>query len=339
MAHEHETSFTVKEPAWHGLSKVLDNPPTVREGIIAAGLDWQVLERPVFFEEQVSEEVATKMAYIPGATPSKVLIPGKKALVRNTDNKFLSVVSDKYRPLQNIEAFDFFDSFLQQGVAALESAGSLMEGKRVWVLAKITDMVEDVVPDDKVEAYLLLSNGHDGKVAVRVMFTPIRVVCWNTLSAAEANADRGLSQSVRIIHSGNLKASMKVVEKAIDTAHQTFNFTIEDYRAMARKDISVDGLKRYVRAVFDIPEEVTEMPRAFEMIEAGFDNGPGARIANVHGTVWGAYNAVTNWVDHQRGRTEESRLAATWFQPSVGPLFRKRAHTAAMDMVEGSLLN
>jgi phage/plasmid-like protein (TIGR03299 family) len=306
----------VKEPAWHGLGTVLDEPPTVSEAIVEAGLDWTVKKEPLFTKEGVG-------------TPMLREVPDHFGLVRSSDKRVLGVTGERYRPLQNVEAFEFFNPFLDKGVATLDTAGSLQGGKIVWVMAKLNGFEADVVKDDPVEARLLLSNPHTGNGAVKVLFTPTRVVCWNTLRAAE----EGTKNLVKIVHSKNVLNSLTAVQEAVDVANSTFAFTLDHYRAMARKDISVDGLKNYVRKVLEVPDEVPDMPRAWEGIEAAFEAGPGSDIPGVGGTVWNAYNSVTHWIDHQRGRDAESRLNASWFQPGVGNALRRRAHDEAMEIV------
>ena len=315
MAHQFESGMFVREPAWHGLGTVLDEPPSVSEAIVEAGLDWKVTKEPLFTKEGAG-------------VPMLREAPHHHALVRSSDRKILGVAGDRYQPLQNIEAFEFFNPFLEKEVATLETAGSLMGGKVVWVMARLNDLEAEVVPNDPVQANLLLSNAHTGNGAVKVLFTPTRVVCWNTLSVAED----GAKNMVKVVHSKNLTNSLTAVQEAVDTANKTFAFSLENYRAMARKDITVEGLKNYVRKVLDVPAEVKEMPRAWEGIEAAFEGGPGSDIPGVDGTVWNAYNAVTHWVDHQRGRTDESRLTASWFQPGVGPAIRRKAHAEAMEL-------
>src|SRR5262249_27318291 len=144
-----------------------------------AGLDWEVELFPLFT-----------------ATGQQVT---HKAVKRSTDGKVLGVVGPRWQPLQNKDAFNWFDPFLAAGQATLEAAGSLAGGTRVWVLAKLNRDPIVVVPGDEVTKYLLLSNGHDGSLAVRCGFTPIRVVCNNTLQMA--HNDRVGSQLIRFTHS------------------------------------------------------------------------------------------------------------------------------------------
>ena len=123
MSHEFESGFFVSQPAWHGLGSVLNNPPSIASAIEEASLDWQVEEEPIFFGQ--GEELKQ--------------IESHKSLIRSTDRKVLGVVSQSYQPLQNIDAFNFFDFLIHDNDVSLEAAGSLKEGKRVWVLAKVNN--------------------------------------------------------------------------------------------------------------------------------------------------------------------------------------------------------
>jgi phage/plasmid-like protein (TIGR03299 family) len=167
MAHEVESMMYVGQAPWHGLGVPLQNPPTIEEAIRLAGLDWTVSTKPV--------------ALIDGGIP----VPSHRAVVRDSDGRILGMVGKDWRPLQNRPAFEWFNPILASGAATLETAGSLRDGARVFILAKIG---ADPVPDDGVALDDLLSNGHDGTLAARVGFTDTRVVCANTLAAAHASS-------------------------------------------------------------------------------------------------------------------------------------------------------
>ena len=140
---------------------------------------------------------------------------------------------------------------------------------------------------------------------------------------------------VKIYHSQNIAKSLEMVQKAVKFAPMTFSSSLEQYRAMARREISVTGLKKYVRRVLEVSDEDTNMPREWEGIEAAFEAGPGADIRGVGGTVWNAYNSITHYCDHQRGRTDAARLYGTWFGSAV-PGIRRRAHDEAMALVKNN---
>lgn len=299
MAHEIETAMFVKEKAWHGLGTILQDPPTVQDGLIAAGLGWKVEQRSVFIQNDDA---------------SFNVIDGKKAIVRDSDNKVLGVMSDNYRPLQNFEAFDFFNPILDSKQASLEAAGALKGGKVIWVLAKLNGVEGKVIGSDNIKAYLLLHNSHDGSKQVGVQFTNIRVVCNNTLTAAIASADQG----VKVRHTKNLTANLDSISKAIDTASSSFDFTLEQYKRLTQRGCTIDGLKKYVCNVFGKPFEGIDLlelalPRQYDVIENSFLNGPGADLTGAKGTAWGAYNAITDFIDHHRGRSDDQRLYQSWF--------------------------
>lgn len=384
MAHEFESGFFTREGAWHGLGTVLEEAPTIQEGLKQAGLDWTVVPAPVMASIK-----------LPGAPPRSKRLEDHQAMVRSTDGSVLGVVGSAYTPLQNTEAFDFFEPFLQDGSAHLEAAGSLREGRIVWVLAKLGE--DDVTEGDQVNSYLLLSNSHDGSRAVQISYTPIRVVCMNTLQAAQPKDAEGV---LRARHHKNVGEAVDSIRDMLALADRTFRCSIDEYRAMREKGIRVEGLRRYVQTVFrpeearrtamleaameaanrELPpilprEEVARkdeqreelvaeymdteevelhaageaidaiaaewqasmahrVPRSYERIEELFEAGPGADLAGK--TVWGAYNAVTRWLDHEKGGSDEQRMKDSWFgyRHEAGTIAtRSRAHQAALELL------
>lgn len=308
-----ESGFFVGTPAWHRLGRVVPNVDSTEEGIKLAALDWEVLERPVAFLDD---------------TGAPATIPEYKALVRETDGRTLGIVGAKYTPLQNREAFKFFDPVLQNRSARLESAGSLRGGKRVWILAKLEHATADVLPGDPVEAYLLLYNSFDGSTAVGVQFTTIRVVCQNTLAAAREQGSKGMEASIKLRHRGELAEALDIVQKAVNASKRTFDLTLEQFRFLTRKQLTVGSLEKYLRAVFEVPA-AEKLPKYTDYVLESLEIGPGSSIPGVAGTMWGAFNAVTDWLDHTRGRNEETRLESTWF--GSGRIIRERAFQCALN--------
>lgn len=312
MAHEFETGFFVKDAAWHGYGNVVSEPPaSVDDAIRLAGLDWNIISQPMFY-----------------TTPQGIFVKAEntKALLRDSDNMHLGSVSDMYIPLQPIDAFKWFQPFLDNHSAHLEAAGSLKQGKRIWVLAKIQDGEADVVNGDSVVSYLLLYSGNDGTLSVGIQFTNIRVVCMNTLSSAVKAGESGVENSVRIRHTAGLKDSMAVVQKAIDLAKRNFEITVTQYRQIQRKNLPIDGLEKYIMEVFRVmPEDPA--PKAMEHIQKAYWSGAGCWLPGVSGNYWGAYNAVTYWIDHQRGNIG-NRQNESWF--GAGKKIRDRALQVAL---------
>lgn len=311
MSHEVETAMYVGRPAWHRLGTVVEDAPTVEEAMRLAGLDWQVEKLPLF---------------LPTGDPSRISC----ATVRSTDHRELGTVGVNFEPLQNVDAFMFFNPFLHEGDATLEAAGSLKHGARVWVLARLSGASGEVVKGDEIQSYLLLYHAHDGSLAVCVTFTPIRVVCWNTATLALSRAERSHAV-VKIKHTKNIERSMRLVQRSIDIGRKTFEVTLDTYREMVRHNLPISGFKQYVREVLEVPETETRMPRAWETLEALYEAGAGADLPGVRGSLWGAYNAFTEWTEHRRGRTDATRMDSNWFGPARA--VRTRALDVALGMI------
>lgn len=311
MSHEFESGFFVHTPAWHKLGTVLNNPPTTEQAIIDAGLNWKVLKEPIYRKEEDNfQEVTTH-----------------KALIRDSDRKQLGIVSNLYNPLQNSDAFKWFDCLLHEGDVTLDAAGSLREGKRIWILSKINISPVEIQDGDAIEPYLLMHNSHDGTTAIWIQFTPVRVVCQNTLSWAAASRyeDEKNHKALHIRHNSNIEQKLNLAHQALDLARQTFNDSVNQYKLMANKSISTELFELYISNIFSI-EDPTEH-KAFSLIQENFEAGRG----NSGKTVWDAYNGFTEFLDHQRGRSESSRLESAWFGDSSR--LRIKAHNAALALL------
>lgn len=204
-----ETLFSVKEVPWHGLGTIVKDAPTSKDAIRLAGLDWIVEKQPLKLHD-TSEAV--------GKT-----VVGFKATVRSSDNSILGIVSDRYKVIQNNEAFAFTDSLLSEGVT-YETAGSLNDGKRIWLLARVPEKFK--ILGDDFENYLIFTNSHDGSSPIRVALTPVRIVCQNTLNLALQTASRSWSAK----HLGNLHNKM-------DFALETLGFT-KSYDVNLEKELN-----------------------------------------------------------------------------------------------------
>jgi phage/plasmid-like protein (TIGR03299 family) len=310
MPAEVESMMYVGKTPWHGLGVALEQPPTAAEAIAAAGLQWEVEKQDIYLEE--------------GEEP----IEDWSAVVRQDTEAVLGVVGNTWRPLQNEEAFAFFDPFIQAGAAQYHTAGSLKEGRYVWVLAKLAGDPMQVAKDDLVERYLLLSNSHDGKAAINVRFTPVRVVCWNTLTMAESD---NASPFLRIRHKGNVQDTLRHVQGVVDVTNRTFAATLEQYRFLASRQ--VENLQQYIVDVLQVTLDPERPPRAIEPIMALFEEGRGQDNKAIRGTYWAAYNAVTEFVDHQRGR-DASRLHAAWY--GEGKRIKQRALSVATELARAA---
>jgi phage/plasmid-like protein (TIGR03299 family) len=334
--------FVVGEPAWHGLGKVLEAAVTAREAIKLACLDWTVEKRPLrtWGDDGASLEV-----------------PGWYATVRTDTNAVLGVVSSQYRVLQNRDAFAFMDEAIQTGAAMWETAGALKDGKRVWMLARFPQPVE-IRKGDEVKPYALLSNGHDGGMAVHILPTTVRVVCNNTLNLALSPTDGQMVvrhvQSLRgkiELAKRHLSVIGQRVEKFQDEAQllsrvlvaselRLRNYAEQFYPAHTKPNFS-DGkalLSAIVNGKSDRQEVVRDLLAAhyaeseriakrnagiLDQIVDKFERDP------ARGTAWGAYNAVSHYVDHQATyKTPENRLSSVWF--GSGDDLKQHAYSAAL---------
>jgi phage/plasmid-like protein (TIGR03299 family) len=309
-----ESGFFVAKPAWHGLGKLIDENHrlSVKEAIAAADMDWEV--GLLDLEIAGSEEAKTL-----GLNGRPV---NHKVTYRKTDNSILGVVGPSYHPFQNWELFSWFQPFLDSNEAEFHTAGSLKNGRVVWALAKINRQPTEVAKDDLVEKFLLLSNSHDGTHAIRVGFTPIRVVCANTLAAAFSNSD---SKLIKARHTSGVNASLDAIRDTINLIDAKFEATAEQYKFLATRNFSNVDLKKYVDLVWKFGRAQKEddgvstragnqMAKIYELIDAGLGNEPPA----IHGTWWAAYNGVTEYLSYVAGaRKAENRLNSLWFGPNA----------------------
>lgn len=319
MSHEVEQMFYVGEVPWHGLGIKLEESPSIEDAIVYAGLNWQVERRQCSYK---------------GNDGESVLIP-TYATVRGSDGKHLGTVGNTYRVLQNDKAFQWFQPYLDSGEVELHTAGSLREGRHVWVLAQVKHDPIEIVPGDEILQFILLSNSHDGSASIRAGFTGIRVVCANTVAAAHNAAS---SKLMRIRHSESAHLALDKVRESLDIGRREFRATAEGMRQMARHGVRVEDLKRYVREVFapkvtlDTEDELTNsaLENICDRVVPLFEAGRGAGLPGVKGTVWGAYNAVTELLTWERGRTKDTRLENLWFGQATG--VAQRAYNVALKM-------
>ncbi|MRR16237.1 MAG: DUF932 domain-containing protein [Deltaproteobacteria bacterium] len=309
MAHLVESMMYVGKTPWHGLGTPIpeDKRISVREAIVAAKLDWHVDLRRVYTE--CSEGSA------------KAGILDHFAVCRTSDNTFLGIVGSDYTPLQNEQALEWFQPFLDANESTLETAGSLKGGRQVWALAKIRDGNMDVNQKDSIAHYILLSNAHDGSVAVRVGFTPVRVVCNNTLTMAH---DSDASKLLRVRHTSMLQNNLEQIRETMKVARHEFAATVEQYRKLQKRGIDTAGLDRYVRVVFSLPDDKGGKELIPKIVYL-FENGRGHQEAGKN--YWGAYNAVTEYLNYFRGRTQDNTLSSLWFGESTN-LNRKALNIA-----------
>lgn len=303
--------MVVGKPAWHRKGLVRETAATAKEALKDAHLDWTVSKKPVYARQ---------------SNGNYHTIPGRYTVVRDdvweTDTPVaFGTVGDKYRPLQNVEAFSFFDNVVGEGAAAYETAGALFSGKRIWITAKLPDDVK-VVGDDVVSQYLLLTNTHDGSASVQVYFTPVRVVCWNTLSMSMGTKQR----EVRVRHTESMIHNLRTASKIMGIVKVESKQAADVFQAMTKVEMTGDRLDTYFKQIYAEPqpkeneEEVTERTRTnyttkMTTLRRIFEESPTiAQVPGARGTLWGAYNSVTQYVDHVvKDTSEDKQMQRTVF--------------------------
>lgn len=285
MTHEIETMYSVKEKPWHyeltkDVTKLIQEAPTSADALHLAGLDWIVEPKPVYVENNGIFGTAMEA------------IPGYVANTRNVDGQVLGIVTDAYKIVQNTDAFQFTDNLVGVDVR-YETAGSLANGKRVWLLAKLPDTE---IVGDKVERFLVFTNTFDGSGAVRVACTPIRVVCQNTLNYALHTAKR--SWSVR--HTANIHNRIAEAQEALQLENRYIDALNRNANALARQHLSDYQLDSLVEQLFPIADDAKPLivKRNMERIELFRSALNADDLANFKGTAWGFVNAAADMADH-----------------------------------------
>lgn len=305
------------EVPWHGLGTQLDNPATAGEAIQAAGLDYDV------------ELTRVK-------TITDVPVPKRLAVIRQDTNQVLGVVGRSYAPVQNRECFGFLDAIVSDGSLRYHTAGALGLGERVWMLAKLPDQIRVKDSDDITEKYLLLSNSHDGTSSLRVYFTPIRVVCANTLAIA---ASHGRGQGFSVIHKGDLNTKVQQAQQVLGLAKKFYEEVEFKIDKLAHHYPSLQQLDGYFKDVYpDTPDgESTRTRNVRQELLRLFEQGIGHDMPAIRHTTWAALNAVTEYVDHYRSTRGKSpfdrasnRLESAWF--GSGARLKQRAWELALQL-------
>lgn len=212
MAANFESGFSANGiELWHGLGEIIKDAPTSEDAIRIAGLDWDVIPKPIY--DEFGRE-----------------LPGYKVNIRSSDNMALGIVTDRYKVVQNREAFAFTDELLGQGVR-YETAGSLASGKRVWMLAR---MENTWLAEEEISPFMVFTNSHDGTGAIRVAMTPVRVCCENTLNLALKTADRHWS----CVHKGDIMSKLEEARFTLASAERYMKALEEEFGELKLKKVT-----------------------------------------------------------------------------------------------------
>lgn len=277
MSANVESMFYVRETPWHGLGTKVMEAPDSEGALIAAGLNWNVIQEPIF-------------------TGKNEPIRGYKANIRDSDRRVLGVVTDRYKVIQNHEAFAFTDELLGQGVR-YETAGSLQDGKKVWLLAHMPH--EYIISGERISPYLLFSNTHDGSGAIKVALTPIRVVCNNTLNLALSTAKRSWS----MVHTGDIRSKMQEARDTLFMAERYMDELGKEFEALRLKKLSDQKVMEYIEVLLPVedgstPQQIKNIERLREDMKIRYFDAP-----DLQDTGKNAYrfiNAVSDFATHAK---------------------------------------
>ena len=293
MAANVETMFYVREAPWHGLGTRVEAALDSREALEKSGLNWKVIQKPIM-------------------TSSLEPISGFKANIRDKDNKVLGVVSDRYKVVQNSEAFAFTDALLSEGVK-YETAGSLQDGKKIWILAKLPDKY--IMEGEEIEPYLVFCNSHDGTGSIKVAMTPIRVVCQNTLNIALSSAKRVWSTA----HVGDLAYKMDEAHNTLFLAEKYMKNLGTEFHRLSRIKLTDAKVIEYINMLLPMDENPTSIhrnniTRIREDMKRRYFDAPDLKYVGKNG--YRFINAVSDFATHAKplretGSYQENMFART----------------------------
>ncbi len=311
--------FTVKEVAWHGLGKVLENCPTSEEAIKYAGLDFEVIKTPNF-------------ARVPFNSTNLIETPSSFSTYRTDSGIILGdKIGRNYNVVQNKLAFGFFDSIVGEGKAIFETAGALGKGEIIFITAKLPDYIR--VKGDDIEKYLLLTSRHDGIGSIVAMFTPVRVVCANTLAAALSSNNQ---LKVNIRHTSSAEENLKLAANVLGITNKASNELQEIFIQMAKKSVADQTVKKYLSSVFMKSTDHLELSEITESIindaEKYYYEGPGQQMDSCRGTAFGAYNAVTGYLNNVKEyKSIEAKMK--YINLTEGVILSKKAFKLAEELI------
>ena len=278
---------------WHDMGKELDDTLTANEAVGFAGLDYTVVIKPMagFVDQDIDASVSDRWV-----------------TTRTDTGDVLGIVGEDYEPVQNRDAFSFFDTLVADGTASYETAGIIGRGERMWILAKLPGFMS-VNENDHVNKYLLLSNSHDDCRSVRVKLTPVRVVCNNTLTAALQGAGE-----VHVPHTAGGPENVKTALALLAHSNRLFGELDAVFNKMALTKITDEQLLQYVKAL--VPDDGADADgaaagRTRESVLNLHESGQGAALSR--GTLWGAFNCITEYTDHLMEADPSTRLESIWF--------------------------
>lgn len=319
-----ESMFYVEEMPWHKQGVHLDEPPSTAEAIKHAGLDWNVSKVKLYSNDQK-------------------LVKDYYGITREDTKDVLGIVKGSYTPLQNHEAFNFFDPLISNKFIQYETAGAIGKGEMIWILAKLKINTQIIVHgDDIVNKYLLLSNGHDGQSAVNIKFTPIRVVCQNTLNLA-----LNQEEATKINHISSIHKKLQDASVAVENILEIYSQAEKNFIAMYKCKIDDTKAKQYSNKLYPVIdrskittenqfEKHKENIRIQTQLMNNYKESFGVKHYNIGGTLWAAYNAVTEYIDHpiKYYLGDDKLLKRIWF--GEGQSIKEKAYIQAVELIKAA---
>lgn len=321
---------SLKEVPWHNHPncKVVQHLENIEACVVESGSDWEAEKEPLYYKDKQGNWQNA----------------GSFAVIRQDNGVNLAEgrsVGSTWKVLQNRQAFKWFQPWVDTKQIQLETAGCLDGGRKVWIMASLNRDPLVISKNDEVKKFIMLSHAHDGTMAIRVGFTPVRIVCANTLAMAIGSED---SKLIRVRHSSKTEQNLDKIRETVDIINAQFETTAEKYKLLVTRDINQKDLEKYVKIVFKITEsektgqistkgqnlidglidkfyqglygmsQSKYMEKAMEDIKAAMEAGRGsAEVPTVKGTWWNAYNAVTEYLSWNRGHNWDTRLNSLWF--------------------------
>lgn len=330
--------FSVKEKPWHNLGQLVEDYPTSAEAIAYAGLDFEVVKRRLYTP---SSSIVTQDEIISG----RLDITDYCSTVRTDTDTVLGVVGKDYHIVQNRDAFSFFDSIVGGDGILYETAGALGNGERIFITAKLPDYIK-VGKEDLIEKYLFLTTSHDGSGSITAAFTPIRIVCSNTLNAAMQSK----TNTVRIRHTSNAKDRLEQAHKVMGISDKLSSNLEAVFNYWTRTSISDREVKKLIQHAMAPGREVLRKLQEGrnEQLSACFNNmvdnafeyamsHPTQQTATTKGTVFGAYNAVTGYFQNVRKYKNEEAKLSSILMGGTGQLRGQAAFDLCLDFATKGL--
>ncbi|MEL1240404.1 DUF932 domain-containing protein [Flavobacterium flavipallidum] len=307
--------FSVQQKAWHGLGQIVQDYPTSAEAIQYAGLNYEVIKTPLYTKSSGIIETTNSIEM----GNNELHVPNYFANIRNDNNTVLGVVGKDYQIVQNCEAFSFFDAIVGGTDGILyETAGALGNGERIFITAKLPDYIRVGNGDDVTEKYIFLTTSHDGSGSITAAFTPVRIVCQNTLNASLKN----MSNVVRIRHTSGAKQRLDNAHKVMGLANEFSNQLESIFNNWAKVKITDKEVEKLIQLALCPNKETLEhikkgnedeISTVFKnTVESAFAyamTSDTQQMETTKGTLFGAYNAVTGYFQNVRNyKDEEAKL-------------------------------